>query len=52
MPYAPTRRHRYWFLDYRYLVRRGDDDHGVYSLCVIEGYSRKILAGMAAVACR
>jgi len=47
MPYAPTRRHRYWFLDYRYLVRLGDDDHWVYSLCVIEGYSRKILAGMA-----
>ena len=46
MPYAPTRRHRYWFLDYRYLVRVGDDDHWVYSLCVIEGYSRKILAGL------
>jgi len=47
MPFEPTRRHRYWFLDYRYLVRVGDDDHWVYSLCVIEGYSRKILAGMA-----
>jgi transposase InsO family protein len=49
MPYAPTRRHRYWFLDYRYLVRLGDGDdgHWVYSLCVIEGYSRKILAGLA-----
>ena len=45
--YEPTHRHRYWFLDYRYLVRLGDDDHWVYSLCVIEGYSRKILAGMA-----
>jgi hypothetical protein len=47
MLYEPTHRHRYWFLDYRYLVRLGDDDHWVYSLCVIEGYSRKILAGMA-----
>jgi len=47
MLYEPTHRHRYWFLDYRYLVRVGDDDHWVYSLCVIEGYSRKILAGMA-----
>jgi len=47
MPYEPTHRHRYWFIDYRYLVRLGDDEHWVYSLCVIEGYSRKILAGMA-----
>ncbi len=47
MPFEPTYRHRYWFLDYRYLVRIGDDNHWVYSLCVIEGYSRKILAGMA-----
>jgi putative transposase len=47
MPFEPTHRHRYWFLDYRYLVRVGADDHWVYSLCVIEGYSRKILAGMA-----
>ena len=29
----------------RYLVRL--DGHWVYSLCIIEGYSRKILAGMA-----
>jgi transposase InsO family protein len=47
MPYQPTHRHRYWFIDYRYLVRQGEDAHWVYSLCVIEGYSRKILAGMA-----
>jgi putative transposase len=47
MPYTPTRRHRYWFIDYRYLVRLGEDDHWAYSLCIIEGYSRKILAGMA-----
>jgi len=47
MPYDPTHRHRYWFIDYRYLVRVGDAAHWVYSLCVIEGYSRKILAGMA-----
>jgi transposase InsO family protein len=47
MPYLPTHRHQYWFIDYRYLVRLGDDAHWVYSLCIIEGYSRKILAGMA-----
>jgi len=49
MLYEPTHRHRYWFLDFRYLVRLDDDsaDHWVYSLCVIEGYSRKILAGTA-----
>lgn len=84
MPYALTHRHRYWFIDIRYLVRMGDlgnlhdcagledetwasrgaheggdqedsrqdtpaeqAEHWVYSLCIIEGYSRKILAGMA-----
>jgi transposase InsO family protein len=47
MPFAPTYRHRYWFIDYRYLVRLDDDEHWAYSLCIIEGYSRKILAGMA-----
>jgi putative transposase len=47
MLFEPTHRHRYWFLDYRYLVRLGEDEHWVYSLCVIEGYSRKILAGLA-----
>ncbi len=80
MPYEPTHRHRYWFIDFRYLVRleslgnegderdegeEGDETqdcqtrpdrsdapeaqeaHWTYSLCVIEGYSRKILAGMA-----
>ena len=47
MPYEPTYRHRYWFVDYRYLVRLDEDEHWAYSLCIIEGYSRKILAGMA-----
>lgn len=54
MPFAPTARHRYWFVDFRYLVRldAGDEEtegaeHWVYSLCIFEGYSRKILAGMA-----
>src|SRR5579864_7977127 len=47
MPFEPTHRHRYWFLDFRHLVRLGEDEHWVYSLCVIEGYSRKILAGLA-----
>jgi transposase InsO family protein len=49
LPYEPTHRHRFWFIDFRYLVQvgEGEDTHWVYSLCVIEGYSRKILAGMA-----
>ena len=45
--YEPTYRHRYWFIDFRYLVRIGEDQHWVYSLLILEGYSRKILAGMA-----
>lgn len=44
-PYTPVQRHRYWFIDIRYL--RQLDDHWTYSICVLEGYSRKILAGMA-----
>jgi hypothetical protein len=32
---------------FRYLVRIGEDQHWVYSLLIIEGCSRKILAGMA-----
>jgi transposase InsO family protein len=56
IPYVPTQRHRYWFIDFRYLVQLGEESeegsetqeaHWTYSLCVIEGYSRKILAGMA-----
>jgi transposase InsO family protein len=47
MPFPPTHRHRYWFIDLRYLVRLGDDQHWVYSLLILEGYTRKILAGMA-----
>ncbi len=47
LPFTPTYRHRYWYIDFRYLVRIGEDPHWVYSLLFIEGYSRKILAGMA-----
>jgi transposase InsO family protein len=46
LPYRPLYRHHYWFLDFRYLVRL-DGEGWTYSLCVIDGYSRKILAGMA-----
>jgi len=46
-PFTPVRRHHYWFIDYRYLVRVDDEGHWAYSLCIIEGYSRKIIAGMA-----
>src|SRR5262245_36869081 len=45
--HEPTHRHRYWCIDFRYLVRIGEDRHWVYSLLILEGYSRKILAGMA-----
>jgi transposase InsO family protein len=44
LPYQPLYRHQYWFIDIRYLVKL--EGHWVYSLCIIEGYSRKILAGM------
>ncbi|MBV9282514.1 MAG: transposase [Chloroflexi bacterium] len=44
--YEPTHRHRYWYIDFRYLVRIGEDRHWVYSLLILEGYSRKVLAGM------
>lgn len=42
--YRPQYRHQFWFLDIRYLVKL--NDHWVYSICLIEGYSRTILAGM------
>ncbi len=45
LPYRPEYRHHMWFTDIRYLVQI--DGSWVYSICVIEGYSRKILAGMA-----
>lgn len=45
LPYRPQYRHHMWFVDIRYLVQLGGS--WVYSICIIEGYSRKILAGMA-----
>jgi transposase InsO family protein len=47
LPYPPVHRHGYWFIDLRYL--RKFDDSWTYSICVLEGYSRKILAGMASM---
>lgn len=44
LPYNPLYRHKYWFIDIRYLVKL--NRRWVYSICIIEGYSRKILAGM------
>ena len=43
--YRPEYRHHIWYLDIRYLVRI--DDQWVYSICILEGYSRTILAGTA-----
>ena len=45
LPYKPVYHHQYWFIDIRYLVRF--DGKWVYSICIIEGLSRTILAGMA-----
>ncbi len=45
LPYRPDYRHHLWFVDVRYLVKL--DERWVYSICIIEGYSRAILAGMA-----
>lgn len=45
LPYRPTARHHLWFIDIRSLVQL--EGRWVYSLCIIEGYSRKIVAGMA-----
>jgi putative transposase len=44
LPYRPTHPHHMWFTDIRYLVQL--DGNWVYSICVMEGYSRKMLAGM------
>ncbi len=45
LPYRPQYRHHIWYVDLRYLVKIDDD--WVYSICILEGYSRTILAGMA-----
>jgi len=45
IPFPPKYPHHRWFIDFRHLVQR--DGHWVYSLCLLEGFSRQILAGMA-----
>lgn len=45
LPYKPLYPHQYWFLDIRYLVKH--EGQWVYSICIIEGVSRAILAGMS-----
>jgi putative transposase len=44
LPYEPLFRHEFWFIDVRYLVKL--EGRWIYSICIVEGYSRKILAGM------
>ena len=44
LPYDPLYPHHYWFVDIRYLVKL--DGRWAYSICILEGYSRKILAGL------
>jgi len=46
MLYVPEYLHHYWFVDIRYLVQR--EGRWIYSICIIEGYSRQILIGTAA----
>lgn len=45
LKYVPEAAHHYWYIDIRYLVRL--DEQWIYSICIIDGYSRQILAGMA-----
>jgi transposase InsO family protein len=45
MPYRPQYRHHLWFVDIRYLVKL--EGRWIYSICILEGYSRTILAGVA-----
>ena len=45
LPYRPHYRHHLWFVDIRYLVKL--EGRWIYSICILEGYSRTILAGMA-----
>ncbi len=44
LPYRPAYPHHMGFTDIRYLVQL--DGSWVYSICVMEGYSRKMLVGM------
>ena len=45
LPYHPYYCHQYWFIDIRYLVKF--EGKWIYSICIIEGLSRTIVAGMA-----
>ena len=45
LPYRPHYRYHLWFVDIRSLVKI--EGRWVYSICILEGYSRTILAGMA-----
>jgi transposase InsO family protein len=45
LPYNPIYLHQYWFIDIRYLVK--EEGKWIYSICIIEGVSRTILAGIA-----
>jgi transposase InsO family protein len=45
LPSRPHYRHHLWFVDIRYLVKI--EGRWVYSRCIVAGYSRTILAGMA-----
>jgi transposase InsO family protein len=45
LKFRPEYPHQYWFMDLRYLVKI--DGKWTYSICILEGWSRKLLAGMA-----
>jgi transposase InsO family protein len=47
MPFKFKYRHHYWFIDIRYLIKI--DGKWIYSICILEGYSRCILSGMVSL---
>ena len=47
MPFKAKYRHHYWFIDVRYLIKI--NGKWLYSICILEGYSRCILSGMVSL---
>lgn len=45
MPFRATRRHQYWSTDIRYIDHNIQGVGQVYSICIMDNYSRAILCG-------
>jgi len=45
MPFRAVRRHQYWSTDIRYIDHNLPDTGNVYSICIMDNYSRAILWG-------